>query len=84
MSYYTMAFVGMAPFGSLLAGTLAHIFGAPHTVVFTGTCCLLGCLWFTLERPKMGEVLRPIWTEMGLLSPAKPPEPVVEVEPSQS
>jgi hypothetical protein len=24
MSYYTMAFMGMAPFGSLLAGTLAH------------------------------------------------------------
>ncbi len=24
MSYYTMAFVGMAPFGSLLAGTMAH------------------------------------------------------------
>ena len=27
MSYYTMAFMGMAPFGSLLAGTLAHNFG---------------------------------------------------------
>ena len=24
MSYYTMAFVGMAPFGSLLAGTMAN------------------------------------------------------------
>jgi len=24
MSYYTMAFMGMAPFGSLLAGTMAH------------------------------------------------------------
>jgi MFS family permease len=29
MSYYTMAFMGMAPFGSLLAGTMAHAFGAP-------------------------------------------------------
>ena len=29
MSYYTMAFMGMAPFGSLLAGTMAHNFGAP-------------------------------------------------------
>ena len=28
MSYYTMAFVGMAPFGSLLAGGLAHTFGS--------------------------------------------------------
>src|SRR6185503_14138237 len=32
MSYYTMAFVGMAPFGSLLAGALADAIGAPHTV----------------------------------------------------
>jgi MFS family permease len=30
MSYYTMAFVGMAPFGSLLAGALAHAIGAAH------------------------------------------------------
>ena len=28
MSYYTMAFFGAAPFGSLLAGVLAHFFGA--------------------------------------------------------
>ena len=33
MSYYTIAFVGMAPFGSLLAGTMAHWFGAPLTVI---------------------------------------------------
>ena len=42
MSYYTMAFVGMAPFGSLLAGALAHLFGAPDAVVITGGCCLGG------------------------------------------
>ena len=29
MSYYTMAFMGMAPFGSLLAGTMANGVGAP-------------------------------------------------------
>jgi MFS family permease len=35
MSYYTMAFFGAAPFGSLLAGALAHRIGAPHTVIVT-------------------------------------------------
>ena len=34
MSYYTMAFFGAAPFGSLLAGALAHRIGAPHTVIY--------------------------------------------------
>jgi MFS family permease len=67
MSYYTMAFFGSAPFGSLLAGALAHRIGAPHTVMVTGAFCLFGSLWFTFERPKIRAVMRPIYQEMGLL-----------------
>ena len=67
MSYYTMAFFGAAPFGSLLAGALAQGIGAPHTVIVTGAFCLAGSLWFTLELPKVREVMRPIYQEMGLL-----------------
>jgi MFS family permease len=67
MSYYTMAFVGMAPFGSLLAGGLAHLLGAPHTVMITGACCVAGSLWFTFELPAVRNVMRPIYREMGLL-----------------
>lgn len=40
MSYYTMAFFGMVPFGSLLAGALADRIGAAGTVTFTGACIL--------------------------------------------
>jgi MFS family permease len=76
MSYYTMAFVGMAPFGSLLAGGLAHWIGAPHTVMLTGACCLLGCGWFTLKLPEVRRVMRPIYQEMGLIH--DPGEPVIE------
>jgi MFS family permease len=67
MSYYTMAFFGAAPFGSLLAGALAHWIGAPHTVILTGAFCVAGSLWFTLELPKVKAVMRPIYQEMGLL-----------------
>ncbi len=67
MSYYTMAFFGAAPFGSLLAGTLAHRIGAPHTVIITGAFCVAGSLWFTFELPKVRVVMRPIYQEMGLL-----------------
>jgi len=74
MSYYTMAFVGMAPFGSLLAGGLAHLVGAPATVMITGACCLLGCAWFTFELPAVRKVMRPIYVEMGIV----PREDVVE------
>ena len=67
MSYYTMAFFGGAPFGSLLAGTLAHRIGAPHTVMVTGAFCVAGSLWFTLALPKVRAVMRPIYEQMGLL-----------------
>ncbi len=67
MSYYTMAFFGAAPFGSLLAGALAHQIGASHTVILTGAFCVAGSLWFTFELPKIRAVMRPIYQEMGLL-----------------
>ena len=67
MSYYTMAFFGAAPFGSLLAGALAHRIGAPRTVMLTGACCVAASLWFLLELPKVTAVMRPIYQRMGLL-----------------
>jgi MFS family permease len=53
MSYYTAAFFGAAPFGSLMAGALAHRIGAPHTVMLTGAFCIAGSLWFTFQLPKI-------------------------------
>ena len=73
MSYYTMAFVGMAPFGSLLAGALAHRFGASHAVMITGAFCLLGAAWFSTQLKSVRAIIRPIYIEMGILkSPSEP------------
>lgn len=57
MSYYTMAFFGGAPFGSLLASVLADRIGAPNTVVLTGAACVVGSMCFALELPKLTEAL---------------------------
>jgi MFS family permease len=76
MSYYTMAFVGMAPFGSLLAGALAHRFGAPHAVMITGTCCLIGAAWFATQLKSVRTIMRPIYIEMGIIQ--SPMEPALE------
>jgi len=46
MSFYTVAFMGMAPFGNLLAGTLAAAIGAPITMVICGATCVLGALLY--------------------------------------
>jgi MFS family permease len=69
MSYYTMAFVGMAPFGSLLAGGLAHLMTAPMTLVITGGCCIAAAGWFTSQLPKIRHYVRPIYRELGILPP---------------
>src|SRR6185436_3674338 len=53
MSFYTMAFMGTTPFGSLLAGTLAHRIGAPRTLLFGGLGCLAGALWFATLVPRL-------------------------------
>ncbi|ADW68146.1 MFS transporter [Granulicella tundricola] len=67
MSYYTMAFFGASPFGSLFAGALADRIGAPHTVMITGALCLAASLWFTFELPKIRAIIRPIYQQMGLI-----------------
>jgi len=67
MSYYTMAFVGMAPFGSLLAGTMAHKVGAPWTVITSGFAVVLGAVWFATRLPAIRREIRPIYREMGIL-----------------
>lgn len=66
MSYYTMAFFGAAPFGSLLAGALAARIGAPHTVVITGACCIAGAIWFTFELGPISAIIEPIYRAKGL------------------
>ncbi len=71
MSYYTMAFVGMAPFGSLLAGTMAQAFGAPLTVMVNGSIVVLGAAWFATRLPAVRHVVRPIYREMGIIPAAK-------------
>ena len=67
MSYYTMAFMGMAPFGSLLAGVMADTVGAPATVVANGSVVLLGAAWFATRLPAVRREVRPIYREMGIL-----------------
>jgi MFS family permease len=67
MSFYAMAFVGMAPFGSLLAGGLAHAIGAARTVILSGVCCVAGAAWFVTQMPTIRRLIRPIYVDLGIL-----------------
>jgi MFS family permease len=72
MSFYTMAFMGMVPFGSLLAGGLANKIGAPNTVMMGGVACILGSAMFAKKLPSLRKIARPIYVEKGIVSEELP------------
>ena len=67
MSVFIMAFIGMAPFGSLLAGSLANKIGAPNTLLTGGICCLAGAVLFARKLPALGKMIRPIYAQKGII-----------------
>jgi MFS family permease len=70
MSFYTVAFLGAAPLGSLLAGTLTAPLGAENVVRLAGACCVAGALLFLAELPALRALVRPIYARMGILPEA--------------
>jgi MFS family permease len=67
MSFYMMAFLGTAPFGSLIAGSLSSRIGARHTLLLGGTCCIAGASWFASALPAIRAAVRPIYVKLGIL-----------------
>jgi MFS family permease len=67
MSFYTMAFMGTAPFGSFLAGSLAKIIGAPNTILLGGVACIIGAIVFISKLPKFRAAIRPVYIKLGYL-----------------
>jgi predicted MFS family arabinose efflux permease len=67
MSFFMMAFLGTAPIGSLLAGTMADRFGAPHTLLLGGIACIAGAAWFASGYGELREAIRPVYVRMGIL-----------------
>ncbi len=69
MAFYTMAFLGTMPLGSLAAGIVAERIGAPITIALGGLACLLTGVWFRTRLPSLRAVVRPIYIERGILTP---------------
>ncbi len=70
MAFYSMAFQGMAPFGSLMAGVIAARIGAPETIMFSGVVCIAGCAWFARRLPEIRKLVRPVYFRLGILPEA--------------
>ena len=72
MSFYATAFVGMAPLGSLLAGSLASRIGAVHTVQLPASCALPVRLLFTRQLPVFRRMSGQSIERMGILPELHP------------
>src|SRR5215212_8191137 len=67
MSLYTMAFMGMAPFGSLICGAIAHRFGVQLTMLCGGIVCLAAAGLFAARIPALRPMVLPIYRRKGII-----------------
>jgi len=63
MSIYTIAFLGMAPLGSIMIGGLANLIGAPHAMLVCGIFAFMTAAVFGLNLPSFRETVRPLRAE---------------------
>ena len=75
MSLYAMMFMGMAPIGALLAGSLAARIGAPATIAAGGIVCLAGALVFARHLPHLRSEARQMIVELQMTGGDPPEEP---------
>jgi MFS family permease len=67
MAFYTMAFLGTTPIGSLIAGMLADRIGPTNTIIVGGVACIAGGLSFAARLPHFRSYVRPIYIERGII-----------------
>jgi MFS family permease len=67
MSIFSMCFMGITPFGSILAGYVATGVGPTRTLMFAGIACVVGGGIFAARLNAMRPLVRPIYVERGIL-----------------
>jgi MFS family permease len=66
MAVYSMMFMGLAPFGALSAGAIAHHLGAPWTVAIGGVACIAGAILFGTHLPRIRAEARELVLAQGM------------------
>src|SRR5579863_8256674 len=72
LSVYSMMFMGMAPFGALSAGSIAHHIGAPWTVALGGFACIGGAVLFLMHLPSFRREARDLVLAQGMTAGTPP------------
>ena len=71
MSFYTISFTGLGPFGSLLVGALAARYGAATAVSINGLGCLAAAAVFWIWLPRFLRLIHPAFVRMGISAEAE-------------
>ena len=66
MSLYTVAFLGISPFGALAAGALSDLIGARVTLTIGGLACMIAALLLARHGPTIRGQIRPIYERLGI------------------
>lgn len=61
MGFYILAFMGVTPFGNLIAGFFADRIGAPTTLFIGGILTLFSAFLFTMKVKQIKEFLKPFY-----------------------
>lgn len=67
MSFYTLGFRGMSPFGSLLSGSIAGAIGAPNTILIGGITCIVNALFFASKLKYLHSLVKPVYEKKGII-----------------
>lgn len=67
MGFYSMAFQGAAPFGSLTAGWLTRLIGVRDVVLGSAVVVVVGGLVFATQLRKLRRSARPLYQRLGIL-----------------
>lgn len=68
MSLYAMAFMGMAPFGSLFGGLVADKIGVTFTIFLSGLFIIIANIIFYSQLPLLRKYARPIFIKKHLIT----------------
>lgn len=68
MSFYAMSFMGVAPFGSLLTGSLSGMIGAKYTILIGGLCCFAAFLIYQKNKPAIRRFINSVYIKKGLIT----------------
>jgi MFS family permease len=67
MSLYTMSFMGIAPFGSLLMGGVSESYGVKIALLTGALSCFAGSIFFITKIPHIRRSIRSVYVKLGIV-----------------